>query len=38
VKIVSVPSAQSIVTDQVAGKIDISAGSYVAQLGAGGSG
>jgi NitT/TauT family transport system substrate-binding protein len=34
VKIVPVPSAQSIVTDQVAGKIDISAGSYVAYIAA----
>jgi NitT/TauT family transport system substrate-binding protein len=34
VKIVPVPSAQSIVTDQLAGKIDISAGSYVAYIAA----
>jgi NitT/TauT family transport system substrate-binding protein len=34
VKIVPVPSAQSIITGQVAGKIDVSAGSYVAYIAA----
>src|SRR5580692_8175257 len=34
VKVVPVPSAQSIIDDQLAGKIDISAGSYVAYIAA----
>ena len=34
VTIVPVPSAQSIITDQVAGKVDVSAGSYVAYIAA----
>jgi len=34
VTIVPVPSAQSVITDQLAGKVDISAGSYVAYLAA----
>ena len=34
VTIVPVPSAQSVVTEQLAGKVDISAGSYVAYLAA----
>ena len=34
VTIVPVPSSQSVITDQLAGKIDISAGSYVAYIAA----
>jgi len=34
VRIVPVPSSQSVITDQLAGKVDISAGSYVAYLAA----
>jgi NitT/TauT family transport system substrate-binding protein len=34
VTIVPIPSAQSVITEQLAGKVDISAGSYVAYLAA----
>src|SRR6185437_14931786 len=34
VTIVPVPSSQSVITEQLAGKVDISAGSYVAYLAA----